>query len=59
MWTMFKLIQKVRFERGQDLAEYALLLSLIAVAVLVAIGFLSDKINELFEHLTNMLASYF
>ena len=38
-----------RDERGASLVEYALLVALIAVACIVAIGFLGDSANEKFS----------
>jgi len=42
-------------EEGQALVEYALIISLIAVAALFALGFLSGKINGLFTSIGNSL----
>jgi Flp pilus assembly pilin Flp len=36
-------------EKGQTLVEYALIISLIAIAAVLALGFLSGKINDLFS----------
>ena len=36
-------------EKGQTLVEYALILSLIAIASVLALGFLSGKINAMFS----------
>jgi Flp pilus assembly pilin Flp len=36
-------------EKGQTLVEYALILTLIAIAAVVALGFLSGKINNMFS----------
>ena len=36
-------------ESGQTLVEYALIISLVALARLVALGFLSGKIQDLFS----------
>ncbi len=36
-------------EKGQTLVEYALIISLIAIAAVLALGFLSGKINSLFS----------
>ena len=38
----------VREDAGQDLIEYSLLAALIAVGSIVAMGLLSDDINEIF-----------
>ena len=42
-------------EEGQALVEYALIISLIAVAAILALGFLSGKINQLFTDIGNQL----
>ena len=42
-------------EGGQALVEYALIISLIAVAAILALGFLSGKINALFTSIGNQL----
>jgi Flp pilus assembly pilin Flp len=39
----------VSSEKGQTLVEYALIISLIAIAAVLALGFLSGKINDLFS----------
>ena len=36
-------------ESGQDLAEYALLIALIALAVIVAVALLGDRISNVFN----------
>jgi pilus assembly protein Flp/PilA len=38
-------------EEGQALVEYALIISLIAVAAILALGFLSGKINGIFSEI--------
>lgn len=42
-------------EEGQDLAEYALLIALIAIAVVGAVTFLGDKISTV---LSSIAASF-
>ena len=42
-------------EEGQALVEYALIISLIAVAAILALGFLSGKINGIFTSIGNQL----
>jgi pilus assembly protein Flp/PilA len=42
-------------ESGQTLVEYALIIALIALAAIVALGFLSGKINTLFSKAGNSL----
>ncbi len=49
---MFNLIRK---EEGQDLAEYALLLSLIALVVILAIPPVATAISNAFTTIANHL----
>ena len=42
-------------DTGQTLVEYALIISLIALACVVALGFLSGKIQQLFSDAGNSL----
>jgi Flp pilus assembly pilin Flp len=42
-------------ESGQTLVEYALIIALVALAAIVALGFLSGKINSLFSKSGNSL----
>lgn len=42
-------------DEGQDLAEYGLLLILIAVAVVTAIGLFKDQIVAVFSSATSVL----
>jgi pilus assembly protein Flp/PilA len=44
-----------RGETGQGLAEYALILALIAVAAIVAITFMGSSINTMLSNLGNAL----
>ena len=44
-----------RDERGQGLTEYALIIAVIAVAVLVALFFLRDQITNVFSNIGNNL----
>jgi pilus assembly protein Flp/PilA len=37
-------------ERGQGLAEYALILALIAILAIAALGFLSGAINDILSN---------
>jgi pilus assembly protein Flp/PilA len=43
-------------EEGQDLVEYALIIVLIALAIVVALGLLGDEIVAVFEEITSELA---
>jgi len=42
-------------ERGQTLVEYALIISVVAIGSLVALGFLSGTISNLFNKTGNVL----
>jgi len=42
-------------EEGQALVEYALIISLVAVAAVLALGFLSGGINGIFSTITSQL----
>jgi pilus assembly protein Flp/PilA len=53
---MLKMISRlVRDEEGQGLAEYALILVLIAVAVIGALSALAGGINGVFETITEKI----
>ena len=53
-----KILRKLwREDDGQDLAEYGLLLALIAVALVVGIGLFKDQIVTAFSNATSALAS--
>jgi pilus assembly protein Flp/PilA len=42
-------------ESGQDLAEYALLIALIALVVIAAVTLLGQNINTVFNNIANAL----
>ncbi len=42
-------------ESGQDLAEYALLIALIALVVIAAVTLLGENINTVFTNIANAL----
>jgi len=44
-------------EEGLELVEYAVMLALIVVAIIVVIGTLSDEIEESFSRVTEELAN--
>jgi pilus assembly protein Flp/PilA len=48
-------IPSVEREEGQTLAEYALILALIAVVVLGAVFFLGGQIRDIFSHISTTL----
>jgi pilus assembly protein Flp/PilA len=43
-------------EEGQDLVEYALLVSLIALAVIAGVGNVATAVNKVFTNISNSLA---
>jgi pilus assembly protein Flp/PilA len=45
----------VRDEEGQGLVEYALIIAVIAIAVIVAMVFLRDQISNIFSDIGNNL----
>ena len=45
----------VRDERGQGLVEYALIIAVIAIAVIVAMVFLRDQLSNIFSNIGNNL----
>jgi pilus assembly protein Flp/PilA len=45
----------VRDEQGQGLVEYALIIAVIAVAVIVAMLFLRDQLENIFSDIGNNL----
>jgi pilus assembly protein Flp/PilA len=47
--------QFVRDEDGQGLVEYALIIAVIAIAVIVAMIFLRDQIANIFSNIGNNL----
>ena len=44
-----------RDEEGQGLVEYALIIAVIAIAVIVAMVFLRDQIQNIFSNIGNNL----
>ena len=42
-------------ERGQGLAEYALILALIAILAIAALGILSGSVNRILSHVGAVL----
>ena len=45
-------------EKGQDLAEYALLIGLIALVVVAAVTFLGGQITAVFERIGATIATW-
>jgi pilus assembly protein Flp/PilA len=46
------------FERGQGLVEYALILVLIALVVIVALAILGPRVANVFSQISNELLPY-
>jgi pilus assembly protein Flp/PilA len=52
----FELVRiQLKREEGQTMAEYGLLIALIALAVIVTIGFLGGALNTKFQSVVNAL----
>lgn len=59
MFELFSILMAAeKKEKGQDLAEYALLLGLIALIVILAVTLLGTEISEIFSTIANNFASY-
>jgi pilus assembly protein Flp/PilA len=52
---MLELARFARDEDGQGLVEYALIIAVIAIAVIVAMIFLRDQITNIFSNIGNNL----
>jgi pilus assembly protein Flp/PilA len=48
-------VARVRSQEGQGLAEYALILALIAVLAIVAVTFLGGQINDILSAVGNAI----
>ena len=53
-----KAVDWLKVEQGQDLSEYALLIGLIALVVLVAVTVLGQNLSGLFSSLASRVASW-
>jgi pilus assembly protein Flp/PilA len=51
-----KLQNLMNREEGQDLVEYALLVSLIALAAITSVGYVSTAIKTVFTNISTSLA---
>ncbi len=56
-WTIRNFVEAPR-EEGQTMAEYALILVLIAIVVIVALSALGVSINGIFEDISGKLDDY-
>ena len=45
-------------EEGQDLAEYALLIGLIALVVILAVTFLGTELSQLFSNIASEVETW-
>jgi pilus assembly protein Flp/PilA len=55
---MSQLIKFFQREKGQDLAEYALLIGLIALVVVLAVTFLGEEISGIFSDIAQAIAGW-
>lgn len=46
-------LAELKREEGQGMAEYALIIALVAVVLITALGFLSGGIGGVFENISN------
>ena len=53
LWTAFQ--SRMTNEEGASMVEYALLVALIAIVVIVSITFLAGEINETYSDVGNSL----
>ena len=51
------IVRRLRREEGQGLVEYALIIALVAIALVVALTGLKDGITNTFTSITSNLAS--
>jgi pilus assembly protein Flp/PilA len=53
--TVNSIVARTRGDRGQGLAEYALILALVAIVVIVALQFLGNQINTIMSTVGNSI----
>jgi pilus assembly protein Flp/PilA len=56
MVTLNAYVTGLQKEEGQGLAEYALIIVLVSIAVVVALGLVGDEINTVFNSIQEQLA---
>ena len=56
MVTLNAYVAGLQKEEGQGLAEYALIIVLVSIAVVVALGLVGDEINTVFTSIQQKLA---
>ncbi|MEZ4673560.1 MAG: Flp family type IVb pilin [Caldilineaceae bacterium] len=49
-------LNSLQSEEGQGLAEYALIIVLVSIAVVITLGTLGDTVNGVFESIVGELA---
>ena len=54
---MDKIMQYLGDESGASAAEYALILALVAVAIIVGLGFLGTQINNVLSKVGNTIST--
>ena len=57
MYCYLTLMNLLDREEGQDLAEYAILLALIAIVVLVAVILLGENISQVFSSMADEIGA--
>ena len=58
MFDYIKTLLASKGEKGQDLAEYALLIGLIALVVVAAVTFLGSGIMNVFNEIANTIQGW-
>ena len=56
-YVRIRLVAKAKTERGASAVEYGLLVSLIAIAIIVAVSTLGGKLSAVFSKTSNSLVS--
>jgi pilus assembly protein Flp/PilA len=57
LWVRWQMLrERMREQKGQGLVEYALIIVLVAIAVVVAITALGTQISKVFENVTTKLS---
>ena len=54
-YVKIRLMGMAKTERGASAVEYGLLVSLIAVAIIVAVGLLGTRLRSIFENTTGSI----
>jgi pilus assembly protein Flp/PilA len=57
VWNLVRKARVLLDDRGQGMVEYALILVLVAVVVIVALGFMGTAIAAKFASITSSLTS--